>query len=221
MYLASMLDNYRHKGLRKQLVEIVESKGITSVKVLAAINKVPRHLFLDKAFEEQAYKDKALPILSGQTISQPYTVAYQTELLDPQPTDKILEIGTGSGYQAAVLSHLCKKIYSIERQKELFDHTSEFLNALGYTSIRTLYGDGYLGSPRFAIFDKILVTAGATFVPPALLEQLSIGGYIVIPSGSSEVKTMKRIIKTSAEDYVEESYGEFKFVPFLQGVVAE
>lgn len=216
-----MQDNYRHKGLRKQLVSEVESKGITSRRVLAAINTVPRHLFLDKAFEEQAYKDKALPILSGQTISQPYTVAYQTELLDPQPSDKILEIGTGSGYQAAVLSHLCKKIYSIERQEQLYNHTAQLLNSLGYTSIRTLYGDGYQGSPRFAPFDKILVTAGATFVPPALLEQLVIGGYLVIPSGQSEVKTMVRITKTSEDTHETESFGEFRFVPFLEGTVMQ
>jgi len=214
-----MIDNYRHKGLRKQLVQIVADKGITNNKVLEALNSVPRHLFLDKAFEEQAYKDKALPILSGQTISQPYTVAYQTELLDPQPTDKILEIGTGSGYQAAVLSHLGKKIYSIERHQELYKHTANLINQLGYTSVRTLYGDGYLGSPRFAPFDKILVTAGATFVPPALLEQLAIGGYVVIPSGKSDIKKMKRIVKTGVESYEEQVYGEFRFVPFLQGVV--
>ena len=213
-----MIDNYRHKGLRKQLVQIVADKGITNGRVLEALNLVPRHLFLDKAFEEQAYKDKALPILSGQTISQPYTVAYQTELLDPQPSDKILEIGTGSGYQAAVLSHLCKKIYSIERHQELYKHTANLLNELGYTSVRTLYGDGYQGSPRFAPFDKIIVTAGATFVPPALLEQLKVGGYIVIPSGETEIKKMKRILKTGAETYKEQVFGEFKFVPFLQGV---
>lgn len=213
------MDNYRHKGLRRQLVEILEGKGITNAKVLAAIGQVPRHLFLDNAFEEQAYKDKALPILSSQTISQPYTVAYQTELLDPQPTDKVLEIGTGSGYQAAVLSHLCKKIYSIERQEALFQYTSAKLPQLGYQGIRTLFGDGYLGSERFAPFDKILVTAGASFIPPALLEQLKVGGYLVIPSGSTEVKTMVRVIKTDVDSYKEESYGEFKFVPFLEGTV--
>ncbi len=214
-----MVDNYRHKGLRKQLVELIASKGITSNAVLRALSQVPRHLFLDKAFEEQAYKDKALPILANQTISQPYTVAYQTELLDPLPTDKILEIGTGSGYQAAVLSHLCKKIYSIERQEQLYKHTSVLLNSIGYTSIRTLYGDGYQGAPRFGPFDKILVTAGATFIPPALITQLKVGGYLVIPQGSGTIKKMIRITKTSEDDYATEAFGDFKFVPFLEGTV--
>ena len=213
------MDSYRHKGLRRQLVEIVKDKGITSAQVLDAIGRVPRHLFLDKAFEEQAYKDKALPILANQTISQPYTVAYQTELLDPRPTDKILEIGTGSGYQAAVLSHLCKKIYSIERQEALFKYTSGKLPEIGYENIRTLYGDGYQGSERFAPFDKILVTAGASFIPPALVEQLKVGGYLVIPFGDKEVKTMLRISKTDSDSYKEEAYGEFRFVPFLEGIV--
>ncbi len=213
------MDSYRHKGLRRQLVEVVRAKGITNTLVLDAIGSVPRHLFLDKAFEEQAYKDKALPILANQTISQPYTVAYQTELLDPRPTDKILEIGTGSGYQAAVLSHLCKKIYSIERQEALYKYTSRKLPEIGYEKIRTLYGDGYQGSERFAPFDKILVTAGASFIPPALLEQLKVGGYLVIPFGDKEVKTMLRIIKTDTDSYKEEAYGEFRFVPFLEGIV--
>ena len=211
------MDNYRHKGLRRQLIEILREKGITDERVLESIGTVPRHLFLDKAFEEQAYKDKALPILVSQTISQPYTVAFQTQLLDVQKTDKVLEIGTGSGYQAAVLSHLCKKIYTIERHKALYEHTDALLPQLGYTSIRTLHGDGYKGSPRFAPFQKILVTAGATEVPEALLQQLVTGGYLVIPLGASETKTMLRIIKTGDDTYEEESFGHFKFVPFLKG----
>lgn len=214
-----LMDSYRHKGLRRQLVEVVRAKGITNVRILEAIGKVPRHLFLDKAFEEQAYKDKALPILADQTISQPYTVAYQTELLDPQTTDTILEIGTGSGYQGAVLSHLCRKIYSIERQEALYQYTSLKLPEIGYENIRTLYGDGYQGSDRFAPFDKILVTAGASFIPPALIEQLKVGGYLVIPFGDGDVKTMLRIIKISEEEVKREEYGEFRFVPFLEGIV--
>lgn len=212
------MDRYRHKGLRKQLLDVLISKGISDEKVLQAIGTVPRHLFLDKAFEEQAYMDKALPIISSQTISQPYTVAYQTQLLDVQNTDKVLEIGTGSGYQAAVLSHLCKKIYTIERHEELFRYTAALLPFLGYTSIRTLHGDGYKGSPRFAPYDKILVTAGATEVPGTLLQQLAIGGNLVIPSGQSEVKTMMRITKTGEETFKEERFGNFRFVPFLKGM---
>jgi len=212
-----MGDSYRHKGLRQQLVDFLATKGIDNPAVLSAINSVPRHLFLDKAFEEQAYMDKALPIASEQTISQPYTVAYQTQLVDPQPNDKILEIGTGSGYQAAVLSHLCDKLYTIERHEELYVHTAQRLNALGYVKIRTLYGDGYQGAPRFAPFDKILVTAGAKKVPTALLDQLKLGGALIIPSGPSNSKEMLRITKTGEETYDTESFGRFRFVPFLEG----
>jgi len=214
-----MEDNYRHKGLRKKLIAILKKKGISNKEVLDAIGKIPRHLFLDKAFEEWAYKDQAFPIGSGQTISQPYTVAYQTQLLDPKQNDKILEVGTGSGYQACVLSLLCKKIYSIERQKTLFDQTNKLLKKIGFESIRTLYGDGYQGAPRFAPFDKILITAGATTVPDALLEQLKVGGYLVIPIGAGDDKTMTRIIKLSDSKYKTEEYGLFRFVPFKEGTV--
>jgi protein-L-isoaspartate(D-aspartate) O-methyltransferase len=212
-----MEDNYRHKGLRKKLVQLLKKQGIQNEAILAAIGNVPRHLFLDKAFEEWAYKDQAFPIGSGQTISQPYTVAFQTELIDPQPTDKILEVGTGSGYQACVLSFLCKKIYSIERQKALFDHTNKILKSIGYEKIRTLYGDGYKGAPRFAPFDKILITAGATFIPESLLEQLKIGGFLVIPLGPGDDKTMTRITKIDKDNYLTEEFGLFRFVPFKQG----
>ena len=214
-----MEDNYRQKGLRKKLIMSLKKKGIKNIKVLDALATVPRHLFLDKAFEEWAYKDQAFPIGSGQTISQPYTVAFQTELLNPQEEDKILEVGTGSGYQACVLSILCKKIYSIERQKKLFDHTNKLLKKIGYESIRTLYGDGYQGAPRFAPFDKILITAGATTVPEALLDQLKIGGYLVIPLGAGDDKTMTRITKLSEKEFETEEFGLFRFVPFKEGTV--
>lgn len=212
------MDTYRHKGLRKKLVDILIQKGITNKKVLSSIANIPRHLFLDSAFEEQAYMDKALPIICNQTISQPYTVAFQTELVDPQPTDKILEIGTGSGYQAAVLSTLCQKIYSIERHKRLFEHTAKLLPKIGFSKVRTLFGDGYKGSIRFAPFDKIIITAGASTIPELLLSQLKIGGFMIIPFGESEKKTMLRITRTTEAEYSRESFGSFKFVPFLEGV---
>lgn len=213
------MDSYRHKGLRKKLIDSLRDKGLFNERILEAMNQVPRHLFLDNAFEDWAYKDQAFSIACDQTISQPYTVAYQTHLLDPQPTDKILEIGTGSGYQASILSLLCKKIYSIERQKELFEKTTTLLNGIGFQKVRTLYGDGYLGAPRFAPFDKIIVTAGATFIPESLVQQLKPGGHLVIPLGKGESKTMVRIIKTNETEIKQEEYGTFKFVPFAEGVV--
>lgn len=213
-----MLDDFRHKGLRKKLVETIKAKGIKNQKVLDAIGKIPRHLFLDKAFEEWAYKDQAFPIGHGQTISQPYTVAYQTELIDPQPDDKILEIGTGSGYQACVLALMCRKVYSIERQKGLFDSTNKLLKEIGFERIRTLFGDGYKGAKRFAPFDKILVTAGADFIPEELLKQLKIGGLLVIPLGEGEDKTMTRITRVNENKYETEEFGLFRFVPFMKGI---
>ena len=179
---------------------------------------IPRHLFLDTAFEEQAYKNKAFPIGNEQTISHPYTVARQTELINPHPTDKILEIGTGSGYQASLLSLLCRRIYSIERHKSLHQITTVLLQKLGYGSVRTLYGDGYKGAPRYAPFDKILVTAGAETVPQELLTQLKVGGVLVIPVGSGDDKTMLRITKIDESKYNKESFGIYQFVPFLGGV---
>jgi protein-L-isoaspartate(D-aspartate) O-methyltransferase len=218
LFTFTHMDSYRHKGLRKKLIQTLTEKGINNPRVIEAMNLVPRHLFLDKAFEEWAYKDQAFPIGSGQTISQPYTVAFQTQLLDPQPHEKILEIGTGSGYQAAVLSHLCKKIYSIERHKDLYINTSGLLNRIGYKSVRTLLGDGYKGAPRFAPFDKVIITAGASSIPDTLLEQLKVGGHLIIPVGISEDKTMKKITKIDIDQYEEQSFGIFHFVPFLQGV---
>ncbi len=213
------MESYRHKGLRKALVNILRDRGISNEHILKAIGEVPRHLFLDKAFEEWAYKDQAFPIKAGQTISQPYTVAFQTELLEPSKSEKVLEIGTGSGYQACILSHLFKKVYTIERQKTLFDHTNDILQKMGYSKIRTLYGDGYKGAPRFAPFDKILVTAGATTVPEVLLEQLKIGGSLVVPVGIGDDKEMLRIKRTSENSYEKNSFGIFRFVPFKKGTV--
>ncbi len=215
-----MIDNYRHKGLRQKLVRELQQKGIRATKVLSAINDIPRHYFLDKAFDTWAYKDLAFPIDSGQTISQPYTVAFQTQLLEVRNREKILEIGTGSGYQAAVLHHMGAKVYSIERQKQLFDKTSAFLNRIGYGRIRTLYGDGFAGAPRFAPFDKILITAAAPFFPQVLFDQLKVGGYMVIPEGAGEVQRMKRITKSLDGSPQEELFGNFSFVPMLTGINA-
>ncbi len=211
-------DNYRHKGLRQNLVKTLQTKGIKDQKVLTAIMNIPRHFFLDKAFEEWAYQDVAFPIDNNQTISHPYTVARQTELLRIHKGDKILEIGTGSGYQACVLSYLGAKVYSIERQEGLFQKTYTLLRKIGYGNIRTLFGDGYKGAPRFAPFDKIIVTAGATELPKTLMNQLRIGGLLVIPVGSTEDnKKMLRIKRISEDQFTRETFGAFKFVPFLQG----
>jgi protein-L-isoaspartate(D-aspartate) O-methyltransferase len=178
---------------------------------------IPRHYFLDKAFSDWAYKDVAFPIDADQTISQPYTVAVQSMLLEVKKGDKILEIGTGSGFQACVLSYLGAKVYTIERQKKLFDRTSRFLHEIGFGQIRTLYGDGYLGAPRFAPFDKILLTAAASEIPQKLIDQLKPGGIMVIPLGSGDVQQMKRIIKNQDGSLKEENYGNYRFVPFLKG----
>ena len=211
-------DSYRHKGLRKKLVELVKSKGINDDRILQAILKIPRHYFLDAAFADWAYRDVAFPIDADQTISQPYTVAFQTELLDVKPKDKILEIGTGSGYQATVLIELGAKVYTIERQKKLFEKTSKFLAEIGYNSIRTFFGDGYLGLPRYAPFDKIIITAGANNIPKELLKQLKIGGIMVIPYGNGDVKDMIKLIKIDAKNIRREKHGKFRFVPFKTGV---
>ena len=211
-------DSYRHKGLRKKLVEIVKSKGISDEKILQAILKIPRHYFLDDAFSDWAYKDVAFPIDADQTISQPYTVAFQTQLLEVKPKEKILEIGTGSGYQAAVLIELGAKVYTIERQKKLFEKTNKFLNEIGYNTIRTFFGDGYLGLPRFAPFDKIIITAGASEIPNELLKQLKVGGIMVIPYGNGEVKDMIKLVKIDEKNIRREKHGKFRFVPFKTGV---
>ncbi len=210
-----MIDSYKHKGLRKQLVETVREKGIINEDVLDAIGKIPRHLFLDSSFLEFAYQDKPFPIGSGQTISQPYTVAFQTELLEVNSGDKVLEIGTGSGYQACVLEELGAKVFSIERQKKLYLKTKQFMHKLGYNS-KLFYGDGYKGLPAFAPFDKILITAGAPELPKDLPDQLKTGGMIVIPVGKGGVQTMMRYIKQEEGNLIAEDHGSFRFVPLLK-----
>jgi protein-L-isoaspartate(D-aspartate) O-methyltransferase len=203
--------------MRKRLVDDLRRRGITDEQVLAAIQAVPRHLFLEKAFEEHAYEDKPFPIGFAQTISQPFTVAYQTALLDVQPGDRILEIGTGSGYQAAVLAVLDARVYTIERQEGLYLAAKALLAHLGYGKIRCFFGDGTKGLPDFAPYDKIIVTAGAPVVPEALKNQLRIGGRLIIPVGEA-VQYMYRITRLSDMEYKEEILDAFRFVPFLEGV---
>ncbi|MCU7549171.1 protein-L-isoaspartate(D-aspartate) O-methyltransferase [Chitinophagaceae bacterium LB-8] len=210
-------DTYRHKGLRRKLVEIIREKGISSEKVLAAIENVPRHFFLDSAFDEVAYEDRAFPIGVGQTISQPYTVAYQTQLLELKPFDKVLEIGTGSAYQACVLGEMGVQVFTIERQKKLFDQNKRFSYLRKYPNIKLFYGDGYEGLPTYAPFDKVLITAAAPFIPQKLLEQLKPGGMMVIPVGTGDYQVMKRIKKQPDGSFVEENFDLFSFVPMLGG----
>jgi protein-L-isoaspartate(D-aspartate) O-methyltransferase len=210
-------DTYRHKGLRKKLVDLIKSKGITDERVLHAIERIPRHFFLDSAFDEVAYEDKAFPIAEKQTISQPYTVAYQTQLLEVKHFDKVLEIGTGSAYQACVLADMGAQVYTIERQKKLFESNKSFAFLKKYPNIKFFYGDGYEGLPTFAPFDKILITAAAPDIPKKLIEQLKTGGMMVIPVGTGEVQVMKRFIKQQDGSLREEIYDRFSFVPMLTG----
>lgn len=209
-----MIDNYRHKGLRKKLVNEIRNKGIVDQSVLKAIEKIPRHVFLDSSFLEFAYQDKPFPIGSGQTISQPYTVAFQSELLAVKKGMKVLEIGTGSGYQACVLAEMGAKVYTIERQRQLFIRTREFLQSQPYT-IKVFLGDGYKGLPSFAPFDRILITAAAPEVPETLLEQLKTGGMLVVPVGGEAVQHMMRIVKNDDGELTTERHGTFRFVPLL------
>ena len=209
-----MVDNYRHKGLRRKLVQHLQGKGITDERVLEAIDSIPRHFFLDNAFVEFAYQDKAFPIGAGQTISQPYTVAFQTELLEVSRGEKVLEIGTGSGYQTAVLCEVGAKVFSIERQKSLYVKTKSIIQQLGYRP-RLFFGDGYLGKPGFAPFDKVLVTCGAPFVPEDLVTQLKPGGRLVIPVGAGEVQEMLVVDKKLDGTLDQRNYGAFRFVPML------
>lgn len=210
-----MKDTFKHKGLRLQLVNVLKNKGISNENVLKAIGKIPRHLFMDSGFLDHAYQDKAFPIGADQTISQPYTVAFQTELLNVKAEDKILEIGTGSGYQTAVLCELGAKVWSIERQLELFKKTSKFLPKLGYRAKKLIFGDGYKGLKEEAPYDSIIVTAGAPFVPKPLLSQLKIGGRLVIPVGD-DVQIMTLFIRKGQKEFDQEEFGEFRFVPLLE-----
>ncbi len=209
-----MIDTYRHKGLRRKLANEVRQKGIKDELVIGAIERIPRHFFLDSSFVEFAYQDKPFPIGSGQTISQPYTVAFQTELLEVKKGDKVLEIGTGSGYQACVLLELGAKVFSIERHHSLYVKAKALLQKMGYNA-RLFYGDGYKGLPAFAPFDKILITAGAPEAPPELLKQLKIGGMMVVPVGPGETQVMMRIIKVDEDQYELSDFGQFRFVPML------
>lgn len=213
-----MKDTPKHKGLRNQLVDTLKEKGITDNSVLEAIRKIPRHLFLDSSFENFAYQDKAFPIGAGQTISQPYTVAFQSQLLEVKKEDKILEIGTGSGYQTAVLCLMGAKVYSIERQNELFKRTSLLLPKMGIRPKYMSFGDGYKGLPNYAPFDSIIVTAGASFIPQALMSQLKVGGRLVIPLGEEE-QIMTMLIRKNETQFEKHEYGTFRFVPLLEDKV--
>jgi len=210
-------DTYRHKGLRRKLVEIVRGKGIKDERILDAINNIPRHFFLDSAFDEVAYEDRAFPIAEKQTISQPYTVAYQTQLLEVKPFEKVLEIGTGSAYQASVLAELGVQVYTIERQKKLFESNKRFSFLKKYPNIKFFYGDGYEGLPTYGPFDKVLITAAAPEIPQKLVQQMKPGGLMVIPYGSGDVQTMKRLRKASDGSVTEEIFDHFSFVPMLGG----
>ncbi|MBA6156981.1 protein-L-isoaspartate(D-aspartate) O-methyltransferase [Tenacibaculum sp. S7007] len=210
-----MRDTTKHQGLRNQLANVLQAKGITNEAVLNAVRKIPRHLFIDSSFEAHAYQDKAFPIAAEQTISHPYTVAFQSQTLKLQPGEKVLEIGTGSGYQTAVLLELKTEVYSIERQHELFKKTSMFLPKLGYRPKRFIFGDGYKGLPEEAPFDKIIVTAGAPFVPKALLGQIKVGGKLLIPVGDKE-QVMTLFIRKSPKEFEKHELGDFKFVPMLE-----
>lgn len=208
-------DTYRHQGLRNQLISQIRKKGISDPAVLAAMEKVPRHFFFDSSFLEYAYEDQPFPIGAGQTISQPYTVAFQTTLLKLSRGEKVLEIGTGSGYQACILAEAGAKVFSIERQKSLYDKTRMLLAEMGYQRIKLFYGDGYKGLPAFAPFDKVLVTAAAPYIPEPLIKQLKPGGILVIPVGD-DVQVMTTIYKISETEVRKEEHGNFRFVPMLE-----
>lgn len=210
-----MRDTSKHQGLRNQLAKVLIAKGITDKNVLEAIRKIPRHLFIDSSFEAHAYQDKAFPIAAEQTISQPYTVAFQSETLAVKPEEKVLEIGTGSGYQTAVLLELNTEVFTIERQHELFKKTSLFLPKIGYKPKKFIFGDGYKGLQDQAPFDKIIVTAGAPFVPKPLLSQLKIGGMLLIPVGD-KTQIMTLFTRKSAKEFEKKELGDFAFVPMLE-----
>ncbi len=210
-------DTFRHKGLRQKLVDELKTKSIESTVVLDAINNIPRHFFLDSALDNIAYEDRAFPIAAHQTISQPYTVAYQTQLLEVKRLDKILEVGTGSAYQASVLAQLGARVFSIERQKELFDNNKHFSFLKKYSNLKMFYGDGFAGLPTYAPFDKMIITCGAPFVPPKLIEQLKVGGIMIIPVDEDNAQRMIKIVKQEDGTYTEEKLDMFSFVPMLEG----
>ena len=209
-------DSFRHKGLRKKLIDSIRNKGISNEDVLEAMDRVPRHLFMDSSFINFSYTDKAFPIAAGQTISQPYTVAFQTELLDVKKHLKVLEIGTGSGYQTAVLLELGARVFTIERQRQLFLDAQKTLGPLNYKP-SFFFGDGYEGLPSFAPFDRILITAAAPVIPQQLLEQLAVGGILVVPEGDRYGQRMVRVIRESEGKYTRSEHGHFSFVPLLRG----
>lgn len=217
--MRNLSDTYRHKGLRKQLIDTLRQKGIKDEKVLDAMMAVPRHYFLDAAFDRIAYEDKAFPIGEGQTISQPYTVAYQSQLLQVKPHDKILEIGTGSVYQATILAEMGAKVFTIERQKALYENNKNYVFKNKYLNLKFFFGDGFLGLPTYAPFDKVIVTAAAPFVPPKLVEQLRPGGMLIIPVNHAENhhQQMMRITKEKDGSLKEEVFENFSFVPMLAG----
>ena len=211
-------DTYRHKGLRKQLISTLREKGITDEKVLEAINNLPRHYFLDTAFDQIAYEDRAFPIGEGQTISQPYTVAYQTQLLEIKPFERILEIGTGSAYQASVLAEMGAYVFTIERQKKLFDANKNYIFKSKYPNLKFFYGDGFEGLPTYGPFDKVIITAAAPFIPQKLIQQMKPGGRMVIPVDEGGAQRMLRLTRGVGEnDYTEEAFEQFSFVPMLSG----
>ena len=217
LFMSKYIDSYQHKGLRKKLVDLLIEKGITDEAVLAAINAIPRHFFLDSAFDKIAYEDRAFPIGEGQTISQPYTVAYQTQLLQIKKMDKVLEIGTGSIYQATVLAEIGARVYTIERQKKLFEAQKNYFFKSKYPNIKFYFGDGFEGLPTFAPFDKLIITAAAPFIPPKLVEQLKVGGMMVIPVDEGDAQRMLRLTKQTDGSMKEESFEQFSFVPMLTG----
>ncbi|MCK9402256.1 MAG: protein-L-isoaspartate(D-aspartate) O-methyltransferase [Chitinophagaceae bacterium] len=210
-------DTYQHKGFRKRLVDILREKGITDNQVLTAINTIPRHYFLDSAFDKIAYEDRAFSIGEGQTISQPYTVAYQTQLLQINKQDKVLEIGTGSVYQSTILAEMGAKVFTIERQKKLYDLQKNYYFRNKYPNIKFFFGDGFEGLPTFAPFDKIIITAAAPFIPPKLIQQLKPGGLMVIPVDEGDSQRMLRITKLDDGTVKEEAFEQFSFVPMLTG----
>ena len=210
-------DTYQHKGMRKKLVDLLRNQGITDERVLEAINTIPRHFFLDSAFDKIAYEDRAFEIAAGQTISQPYTVAYQTELLGIKKSEKILEIGTGSGYQTTILAEMGARVFTIERQKKLYDLQKEYYFKNKYPGIKFFFGDGFEGLPTYAPFDKIIITAAAPHIPPKLIQQLKVGGIMVLPLDEGESQRMLRLTKLEDGSMKEETFKQFSFVPMLTG----